>query len=237
MNGLLLCELHAHTTWSDGHLTLRELVDLYGEHGFDVLCITDHSVRLEDPTPTAVERWTWPSYIAAVRAEAERALKEYDLLVIPGLELSDNDDDPDLSAHVLAIGLNEHISVDTGIVTALEQANDLRAAVIAAHPYAAGDVTPLRATRRIARERDTFARLIHRYELFNRNEVFTWVAEARLPSIASGDVHRTAHLSSWKTMLPCEKEPAAVVEYLRSRGGVCLMPYALDQRQALPVAA
>jgi hypothetical protein len=25
----LLCELHAHTTWSDGELSLRALVDLY----------------------------------------------------------------------------------------------------------------------------------------------------------------------------------------------------------------
>jgi predicted metal-dependent phosphoesterase TrpH len=237
MNGLLLCELHAHTTWSDGHLTLPELVDLYGEHGFDVLCITDHSVRLDDPTPRAVDSWAWPGHLAAVKAEATRALAEYEMLVIPGLELTDNQDDADLSAHVLALGIEEHIPVDAGILAALEAANDFRAAVVAAHPYAPGDVTPLRATRRIAREHETFAPLIHRYELFNRNEVFTWVAEARLPSIASGDVHRTAHLASWKTLLPCEKDPTAVVDYLRSRGGVCLMPYAIDSRQALPVAA
>jgi hypothetical protein len=31
----LLCELHAHTKWSDGALSLRELVDLYGGLGFD----------------------------------------------------------------------------------------------------------------------------------------------------------------------------------------------------------
>ena len=45
---LLLCELHAHTTWSDGFLTLRDLVDMYGEAGFDVLCVTDHAVPLAD---------------------------------------------------------------------------------------------------------------------------------------------------------------------------------------------
>ena len=33
----LLCELHSHTTWSDGELTPRELCDLYGRAGFDVL--------------------------------------------------------------------------------------------------------------------------------------------------------------------------------------------------------
>jgi 3',5'-nucleoside bisphosphate phosphatase len=45
MPGQLLCELHAHTTWSDGALTVPELVDLYGRSGFDVLAITDHVVR------------------------------------------------------------------------------------------------------------------------------------------------------------------------------------------------
>jgi hypothetical protein len=36
-------ELHAHTTWSDGALGIPAVVDLYGQQGFDVLCITDHS--------------------------------------------------------------------------------------------------------------------------------------------------------------------------------------------------
>ena len=122
----LLCELHAHTTWSDGHLTLPQLVDLYGENSFDVLCVTDHCVRLDDPMPSAVDPWSWPGYLAAIRSEAARALDQYGLLVIPGLELSDNCDDPDQSAHALALGLEQHISVDTGIVAALEAANRRR---------------------------------------------------------------------------------------------------------------
>ena len=54
-NHLLLCELHAQTTWSDGALTLPELVDLYGTSGFDFLCVTDHRVRSDDPFPHAVD--------------------------------------------------------------------------------------------------------------------------------------------------------------------------------------
>jgi hypothetical protein len=113
-DGLLLCELHAHTTWSDGYLTLPELVDLYGRSRFDVLCVTDHAVRLDDPSPRAVDSWTWPAYTAALQVEAERALSEYGLLLIRGLELSDNQEDPDHSAHVLALGLETFVSVDTG---------------------------------------------------------------------------------------------------------------------------
>src|ERR687891_576705 len=47
----LLCELHAHTTWSDGELSLAAVVDLYGTAGFDVLCVTDHVLRSDDPWP------------------------------------------------------------------------------------------------------------------------------------------------------------------------------------------
>jgi len=45
----LLRELHAHTRWSDGAFTVAELVDLYGRNGFDVLCVTDHVNRSDDP--------------------------------------------------------------------------------------------------------------------------------------------------------------------------------------------
>jgi hypothetical protein len=41
----LLCELHAHTRWSSLTLSVRELVDLHGRLGYDVLCITDHALR------------------------------------------------------------------------------------------------------------------------------------------------------------------------------------------------
>jgi predicted metal-dependent phosphoesterase TrpH len=237
MSELLLCELHAHTTWSDGYLTLRELVDLYGQNGFDVLCVTDHTVRLDDPAPCAVDSWTWPAYAAAVRAEAERALVEYSLVVIPGLELSDNQEDPDLSAHALALGLERFVSVDAGIVPALEAANDQGAAVVAAHPCSDEDWTSLRPTRRIWRERRALRGLIHRYELFNRKETFGWIAAEDLPPVATGDFHRAEHLTSWKTLLRCERDADAVVAHLQSRARVFLAPFALERAAQLPIAA
>ncbi len=234
---LLLCQLHAHSTWSDGQLTLRELVDLHGDAGFDVLCVTDHTVRLSDPAPTAVDAWTWPAYHAAVRAEAERAVAAYGLLVVPGLELSDNDEDPDLSAHALALGLERFVSIDAGLVPALQAANDQGAAVVAAHPHSSSDWAPLRATRRIWRERAAMRELVHRYELFDRTDLFAWVAADELPAVATGNVHRREDLGSWKTLLPCEKDEGSVVEYLRSPGRVFLAPFALHHREPLPVAA
>ena len=43
----LLCELHAHTRWSDGEFALPDLIDLYGRNGFDVLAVTPPRVRVE----------------------------------------------------------------------------------------------------------------------------------------------------------------------------------------------
>ena len=215
----LLCELHAHTTWSDGELSVRELVDLYGSNGFDVLCITDHLIRLPKGTPRATGEVTAAShgdYLDAVEAEARRARLLYDLLVVPGLELTYEDHDPQRSAHAVAVGLRENVDLEHGLDPALLAARAAGAALIAAHPYEAEDLGEARRTSRWSSEREASAALVDRFELFNRHELFAWVAEERLPAVASGDFHRLEHLLTWKTLLPCPKEERAVVDYLRS---------------------
>jgi predicted metal-dependent phosphoesterase TrpH len=218
-------------------LTLPALVDLYGDAGFDVLCVTDHTVSLSDPTPVAVDPWIWPSYVDAVRAEAERAAAQYRLLVIPGLELTENDDDPNRSAHVLALGLDRHVSMESGVIAAVQEAERQGAALVAAHPYSESDVTPFRATLRIWRELEEFRQLVHRFELFNRFEVFGWVADRRLPVVATGDTHTAEQLSSWKTLVPCRKDERAVIDHLRSRQPVYLAPFLIPSEIALQSAA
>ena len=45
----LLCDFHVHTRWSDGRLSVREVIDLYGKTGhFDVIAITDHILMKRD---------------------------------------------------------------------------------------------------------------------------------------------------------------------------------------------
>src|SRR5215471_16279199 len=120
----LLCELHSHTRWSDGDLSVSELVDLHGKAGFDVLCITDHVVRSDDPwRETALVRSVseaqWDAYLADVEREARRALALYGLLVVPGLELTHNDIESANAAHAVAVGLRAFVSMEGGIADAM----------------------------------------------------------------------------------------------------------------------
>ena len=92
----LFCELHAHTTWSDGSLSVRELVDLYGGAGFNVVAVTDHVVRPGESQAGAVRAPTYDQYLDDLQAEGERALATYGLLLVPGLELTYDDADPRL---------------------------------------------------------------------------------------------------------------------------------------------
>ena len=220
-------------------LTARELVDLYGRSGFDALCVKDHVNRSADPWTLGdeprrgVRTETFAAYLDELEVEAARARSLYDMLVLPGLELTYNELDPALAAHALAVGLHEFVGVDDGLEQALRDARESGAALVAAHPARSAcprsgpvegvwgnrEVPPAptaRQTFRFARDWRSLRPLVDRWELFNRNELFAWVAEADLPGIATGDFHRPEHLPGWKTLLPCVADEDAVVGYLRS---------------------
>ena len=221
MPGQLLCELHCHSTWSDGDLAIPQLVDLYGSSGFDVLAITDHVVRT-DAIPT-IRASNYEPYLAEIQAEAERAAALYGLLVIPGLELTFDDPDAGEAGHALALGVRRFVGLADGLDDALKEARAAGATLIAAHPYRMRDVgAATRMTARFSADPDWAAQAVDRFEVCNRFTFFDWVAEHRLPVVATGDFHRLEHLSSWKTLIPTEKSEEAVLDYLRSSKPVAL---------------
>jgi hypothetical protein len=224
---MLLCELHAHTTWSDGVLTLTELVDLYGRHGFDVLCVTDHVAPGGTGRLTAA---THARYLTAIAREGRRAREQYGLLLIPGLELTFHEASPDEAGHALAIGVGSWIDLDRGLEHALGQARAAGAATVAAHPHGELlDPKPYRTTRWFWHNRSRVRGLVDRFELINRDQTFGWIADERLPGVASGDFHRLEHLETWKTLLPCAETESAVVAYLRSSAPAYIVPWHLRE--------
>ena len=121
----LLCDFHVHTTWSDGRLSVREVVDLYGRTGrFDVIAITDHILMKNDLLGRAARMMSlglrdfsvterrFGAYLAEIAVEARRARELYDLLVIPGAEITQNHLRSKKNSHIVGLNLSEYISAD-----------------------------------------------------------------------------------------------------------------------------
>jgi hypothetical protein len=231
----LLCELHAHSTWSDGALTITELVDLYGRNGFDVLCVTDHVL----PTsPLELTEGTYSRYVTAIEREARRAREQYDLLLVPGVELTFHDGDAESAGHALALGVRSWIELERGLEHSLQRAREQGAAVVAAHPHGRDpDPDATRTTRWFWHNRDRIAGLVDRWELINRRQTFGWIAEFGLPTVASGDFHRLDHLETWKTLVPCAKSEHSLVSHLRSDRTTYVVPWHLRLESERRLAA
>ena len=99
---MLLCDFHIHTTYSDGSIELKEVVDLYGQAGFDTIAITDHVVNEDSSIGKLAHRFKYTvkkdnfvEYMEAIQYEASKAWDKYGMLVIPGIEISKNYIDSD----------------------------------------------------------------------------------------------------------------------------------------------
>lgn len=234
----LLCDFHVHTTWSDGRLSLRDVVDLYGQTGrFDVIAITDHILMQRDILGRAgrlmslgrkhfsVTKDRFDDYLADIGAEARRARELYGLLVIPGAEVTQNHFRSRKNSHVIALNIKEWISADQSARDILEEIRRQGAVSIACHPHH-------RTTRRIEistcflwDNRKKLVDLVDVWEAANRDDLFSVTSLKHYPYVANSDFHKAKHLYSWKTLLRCEKDWDAIAAALRANVDVALTLY------------
>ncbi len=134
----LRSELHSHTTWSDGALSVREMALAARDHGCQCLAITDHSQSL------GVAGGLTPERLLAQRAEIDQAQAELGrrLLLLQGAEVEiradgrlDYDDDVlarlDLVVASLHTGLRQpREQVTHRLISAIEN----RRVTIIGHP-------------------------------------------------------------------------------------------------------
>jgi len=237
---MLVADLHIHTQWSDGRLSIPEVVDLFGRSGHDVIAITDHIVNGDNAIGKVTHRLgltvtkeNFDAYRAEIESEARRAWDQYRMIVIAGAELTQNRVRRNHSAHVLALDIDRFISAEGSVEDMLVRANDAGAVVVACHPHEMSDW--FANTFYLWNRRTEVARSIHLWELACRWDLFPPVARARLPYVGNSDFHDRPHLYAWKTLLPCEKKPAEIIRTLKR--GVGLAVTRLEERSdiALPL--
>ncbi len=224
---MLLCDFHIHTTYSDGSVQLRRVIDLYGQAGFDVIAITDHVVNGDSYIGKMAWRFkftvtahNFDDYMADIKNEAERAWKKYEMLVIPGVEISKNYVSSEKSAHILLLDIKEFIPACTSYEGIFLEAKQQDALIVACHPH---HMTGLnKDTLYLWNHRDRYGKYIDAWEIANRDDVFNVISLKKYPYIANSDFHKVRHLYSWKTLLNCEKDIQSVKQCIRHNKGVAI---------------
>ncbi len=222
---MLLADFHIHSTWSDGRLSIPEIVETFGRSGHDVIAITDHVVnedsllgKVAHACRLSVTRDRWDAYRSEIEREARWAWDEYRMVVLPGVELTRNATTGKRSAHALAIGLDTFVSADGPVEDMLARARDAGAVTVACHPNEQSDW--FANTFYLWNRRREVAGLLDLWELACRWDLFPQVSRARLPYLGNSDFHDRPHLWAWKTLVEAEKTKAAVVAALRSGLGL-----------------
>jgi processive 1,2-diacylglycerol beta-glucosyltransferase len=228
---LLLCDLHTHTTWSDGKLTVPEMVDFYGQRGFDCLCITDHLCdpkrllgKLVNLTGLVIPPGEVETYFEEIEREKKRAWAKYDLLLMTGVEFNKDGYTAKTSTHLLGVDLKQPIDASLELKQLIGEIHAQGGLAIASHPHETKSEWG-RDTLYLWEHLDDYAPLIDAWEVANRDDIFNPVGLKKLPFVANSDFHKPKHIHSWKTLLYCEKDAEAIKHCLRVNRDVSITLY------------
>lgn len=224
MKEWLMSDLHVHTKFSDGSMGIEEVIDLYGKLNFDVIAITDHQMdSVSKNLPHSVLPYNWIEnendfnvYYEKVLSEAERAKKEYNMLVIPGVEFTNYI----LNIHVVGIDVKKYIEVSKDMSQTLIIAKHDGMLLIGAHPF---DTRFYKIGGGLWKNKEV-SQYIDVWEAGNGINFFPHVVENGHKIIANTDFHgvvRENGIKGWKTIINAEKNAESVKQAI------------LDQRVAL----
>ena len=228
---MLLCDFHIHTNYSDGKLSVPEVVDFYGRLGFDCICITDH---LADPrrligklarlANMTVGDNQLDEYFDVIERERRRAWRKYQMLVMTGIEFNKDGYTRKTSAHLLGIDLKAPVPSGLDITDTIAHIHAQGGLAVASHPHIMKSEWG-KNTLYLWENHEKFASLLDAWEIANRNNIFDCVGMKRLPFLANSDFHKPKHIYSWKTMLYCEKDPDSIKECIRRNEHVSITLY------------
>ena len=79
----IISELHSHSTWSDGKLSIREMAEAAEKHGYELLAITDHTSSL------GIVQGMTPEDVREQRKEIDALLKDMEgrIHILQGAEV------------------------------------------------------------------------------------------------------------------------------------------------------
>jgi 3',5'-nucleoside bisphosphate phosphatase len=215
-----IADFHTHSNFSDGSLSIPELVDHFGQRKVEILCVTDHlceSKSIIGKAAAYLNRTltveSFPEYMAVLKLEKERAMRQYGMLLMGGVEITKNSWTNQRSAHMLVIGLDRFISPNLSFENICIEARKQGAVTVAAHPVHTGKNE--RQTFHLWDQRQHLSKYIDRWEVAAGKIWFHEVESSGLPMIANSDFHRPGMFESWKTLIDTKLDDDSVLESIR----------------------
>jgi processive 1,2-diacylglycerol beta-glucosyltransferase len=228
---MLLCDFHIHTNYSDGKLSVPEIIDFYGERGFDCICITDHLAdpkrligKLSELASLTLGQEQIGEYFAVIERERQRAWRRYKMLVMTGIEFNKDGYTRKTSAHLLGIDLKSPVDASLDIPEIIARIHSQGGLAVASHPHIMKSEWG-KNTLYLWENQEQFAPLLDAWEIANRNNIFNDIGLKRLPFIANSDFHKPKHIYSWKTLIHCEKDCEAIKDCIRRNEHVAITLY------------
>jgi len=219
----LLCDFHIHTTFSDGEMKLKDVVDLYGVNGFDVIAITDHVFDTQCPLSLNMIKKgayvdNFDRYFWAIKKVSTYAREKYDLLILPGIEVTNNK----IGFHILGLDIKKTIDANLSAREVIEAIHRQEGLAIACHPYY--KISELQDRQKIEEttiylweNRERYLDLIDAWEIANRDDLFSIVGLSKLPFLANSDLHEKKHIYSWKTQVFASKDPSSIKKAIKEQ--------------------
>lgn len=218
----MLADLHIHSTYSDGKLSIGEIVDLFGSRGVNIIAITDHLCeeqtflgKASKALSKTLTKESFPLYMEEIKREAIRAKREYGMLVLPGVELTKNSFSFNRSAHIVAVGIEDYISADGDIIDILRRIKNQEALAVAAHPVSTRMLE--HQTYHLWDRRNELKNWFDAWEAASGAFLFDEVLRSGLPYIANSDLHAPQQIRSWKSYIHCEQNFSSMKEAIKGQ--------------------
>lgn len=219
---MFLADFHIHSEFSDGSMSIPEIVDFYGALGFGAIAITDHLCEEKTPLGKAaaymgktLTRDSFDQYQEILKHESQRAWNRYQMILIPGAEITKNSLFNHRAAHIVALGVTEWISADQDFKSIAREIKNKGGFAIAAHPLAPHPHRnkPYYLWEQRAELEDEF----DAWEITYHSTLLQEVVTSNLTKIASSDLHRPDQIKSWKTALSCGRDQTMIFNAIRSQ--------------------
>lgn len=219
---MFLCDFHIHSQYSDGKMSVPELVDYYGERGFGAIAITDHLCEMNTFLGQSARylhktlvKEQFKNYLLEIQIEALRAMRLYNMLLIAGVEFTKNSFSHKDSAHIVALNINDFIDPDLDNHTIIDAIHAQGGLAIAAHPVSTRKIEP--QTYHLWQNRDRLSKKIDAWEVASGTCLFEEVFHSGLPMIANSDLHTPHQMSSWKSVLSGKRTVKNIIGSIKSQ--------------------